>query len=110
MTGVSQECSRFDPEISVCQWQPGRGREADAALARLTAMSSTEDPFRIAEVHAYRGDADESFKWLALATRPSDPEGQLLPAARNLWDIRASPLLSSLHTDPRWTAWVSGQL
>jgi len=74
-----------------------------------TTMSSTEDPVRIAEVHAYRGDADESFRWLALATRPTDPEGARLPAARNFWEIRASPLLASLHADPRWAAWLSGQ-
>jgi tetratricopeptide (TPR) repeat protein len=86
----------------------GRTAEADAALTRLTALSVTADPFRIAEVHAYRGNVDESFSYLELAARPIDPEGMLLPGARELWEMRASPLLASLHTDPRWTKWANG--
>jgi len=86
----------------------GRTAEADAALAKLISLSATEDPFRLAEVYAYRGEVDESFEWLALAARPSDPDGMLLPAARNMWEMRASPLLESLHSDPRWAAWIAG--
>jgi TolB-like protein/Tfp pilus assembly protein PilF len=86
----------------------GRTAEADAALARLAALSATDDPFRLAEVHAYRGEADESFKWLARAARPLDSEQVLLCGARQGWEMRASPLLESLHGDPRWAAWVAG--
>jgi TolB-like protein/DNA-binding winged helix-turn-helix (wHTH) protein/Flp pilus assembly protein TadD len=94
--------------LALVYYALGNEPDADAALDRLTEMSATEDPFRIAEVYAYRGDAGQSFKWLALATRPIDPEGMVLPGARNLWEMRASPLLSSLHADPRWSAWVGG--
>ena len=87
----------------------GRTAEADGALARLTALSATADPFRLAEVHAYRGDADESFKWLELAIRPTDPEGRLLPGARMLWEMQASPFLAPLHDDSRWAAWIARQ-
>ena len=87
----------------------GRTAEADAALARLTALSATADPFRLAEVYAFRGEADESFRWLEIAARPIDREGRLLPGARDLWEMRASPLLAPLHADPRWAAWVSAQ-
>ena len=86
----------------------GRTAEADAALARLTALSATADPFRLAEVYAYRGEADESFRWLEIAARPIDRESGLLPAARELWEMQASPLLAPLHADPRWVAWVRG--
>ena len=85
----------------------GRTAKADAALARLTALSATADPFRLAEVYAYRGVADESFRWLEIAARPIDREGRLLPGARDLWEMRASPFLAPLHADPRWAAWVS---
>jgi hypothetical protein len=87
----------------------GRTAEADAALARLTALSATADPFRLAEVYAFRGEADESFRWLEIAARPIDREGRLLPGARDLWEMRGSPLLAPLHADPRWAAWVSAQ-
>ena len=87
----------------------GRTAEADAALARLTALSATADPFRLAEVYAYRGEADESFRWLETAARPIDRGGRLLPGARWLWEMRASPFLAPLHADPRWAAWVSAQ-
>jgi len=86
----------------------GRTAEADAALARLTARSATADPFRLAEVYAYRGDVDESFRWLEIAARPIGREGRLLPGARHLWEMQASPLLAPLHADPRWVAWVRG--
>jgi TolB-like protein/DNA-binding winged helix-turn-helix (wHTH) protein/Tfp pilus assembly protein PilF len=86
----------------------GRTAEADAALARLTSLSVTEDPFQLAEVHAYRGEADESFRWLELAARPTDAESGLLPAARQMWQMQASPFLAPLHADPRWAKWAGG--
>jgi TolB-like protein/Flp pilus assembly protein TadD len=86
----------------------GRTAEADAALARLTELSATTDPFMLAEVYAYRGDADESFKWLRQAARPIDRTGTLLPGGRELWEMRASPMLAPLHADPRWTKWAGG--
>jgi TolB-like protein/DNA-binding winged helix-turn-helix (wHTH) protein/Flp pilus assembly protein TadD len=84
----------------------GRTADADAALVRLTAMSVSADPFRLAEVYAHRGDAEAAFRWLELATRPTDPVGVLLPASRNFWEMQASPWLVPLHADPRWAAWV----
>jgi TolB-like protein/DNA-binding winged helix-turn-helix (wHTH) protein len=84
----------------------GRSAEADAALQRLIALSADNDPFRIAEVYAFRDDADEAFKWLALASRPSGPIGTL-PGPRVLWEVRASPLLASLQDDSRWKVWMA---
>ena len=59
-------------------------------------------------MYAYRGAVDESFEWLDLAARPIDRESGLLPAARELWEMRASPLLAPLHADPRWMKWADG--
>ena len=86
----------------------GRTLDADAALANLTASSATADPFRLAEVHAYRGNADKAFEWLELAARPTDPDNGVLPGFRELWEMRASPMLAPLHGDPRWASWGRG--
>jgi hypothetical protein len=84
----------------------GRKADADAALTRLIGHAGTTDPFSIAEVYAYRGEADESFKWLELATRGGGPLNTL-PAGRLEWEMRASPMLASLHDDPRWETWAA---
>lgn len=83
-----------------------RQADADAALAKLIGTSRTSDPFRIAEVYAYRGEADESFKWLLAATAKYRDEGWLR-SVRQLWTMRSSPFLRSLHADARWGAWVA---
>jgi TolB-like protein/DNA-binding winged helix-turn-helix (wHTH) protein/tetratricopeptide (TPR) repeat protein len=84
----------------------GRKEDSDAALTRLIALAGKDDPFSVAEVYAYRGNADEAFKWLTLATRGVGPLN-LVPGRRTIWEMRASPLLASLHDDPRWEAWTA---
>lgn len=84
----------------------GRKADSDAALKRLIERAGTEDPFSIAEVYAYRGEADESFRWLEFATRGTGPV-RALPAGRMEWEMRASPMLASLHDDPRWETWIA---
>ena len=108
LTLIDQSAPGSDRQqgLAVVYHALGRTAEADAALARLTALSATADPFRLAEVHAYRGNVDEAFKWLALASGPADPRRGLLPGERSLWQIRASPFLAPLHADPRWAACV----
>ena len=70
----------------------GRARDADAALSELTSRLADPSPFQIAEVHAWRGEANLAFAWLekALAAR----DGGLLLLA---WD----PLLAKIRGDPR---------
>jgi tetratricopeptide (TPR) repeat protein len=90
----------------------GRRAEADAALARLIAGVGATEPWwlpevQVAEAYAYRGDTDEAFKWL----RKSIPESRTEPGSREvwmlLWQPTRSPLLVSLHDDPRWQAWLA---
>ena len=70
----------------------GHAREADAALAELTARYAIPSPFQIAEVHAWRGEADQAFLWLEKAFAARDGGLMLLQ-----WD----PLLSRIRGDPR---------
>jgi TolB-like protein len=70
----------------------GHSRESDAALSELTSQLASPSPFQIAEVHAWRGEADLAFAWLekALAAR----DGGLLLVS---WD----PLLARIRGDER---------
>jgi DNA-binding winged helix-turn-helix (wHTH) protein/Tfp pilus assembly protein PilF len=72
----------------------GRKADSDAALFALNESVPASDPIRIAEVHAYRGEPDDAFKWLQVA--PSSDIDQSR--------IRYSPFLKPLHGDPRWNA------
>jgi TolB-like protein/DNA-binding winged helix-turn-helix (wHTH) protein/Tfp pilus assembly protein PilF len=83
----------------------GKQTEANAALATLISAVEATDPFRVAEVLAYRGETSEAFDWLArprLRGFPGTWSGD-----RMLWEMQASPFLASLHVDPRWNEWVA---
>lgn len=85
----------------------GRTGDADAALTRLIAESGANDPLVIAEVYAYRSNPDEAFRWLEISLKDLDPGDGRLIGNHFPWELRTSPLLASLHSDPRWEAWVA---
>lgn len=92
--------------MALASFSLNRRKDADRALARLIAAAGAKDPFAVAEVYAWRGEADEAFRWLARATTPAGfPDSY--PAARMAWEMQASPLLARLHEDPRWSAWAA---
>jgi hypothetical protein len=68
----------------------GRKAESDAALAELERRGTGVG--RIAAVHAWRGDRDKAFEWLARFDR----EG----ARRGL--LRTQPFLAGIRDDPRF--------
>jgi DNA-binding winged helix-turn-helix (wHTH) protein/Tfp pilus assembly protein PilF len=72
----------------------GRNSDSDAALRALNEPVPTGDPIRVAEVHAFRGEADDAFRWLQVASGPGFDQSR----------ICYSPFLKSLHSDPRWSA------
>ena len=71
----------------------GRKSASDAALARLTRDYGGLWPQNIAQVYAYRGEADQAFEWFekAYAARKFG----LLPL------LRDDPTVARLRTDPR---------
>ncbi len=77
----------------------GRRADADMALDELIESYGAENPHRIAEVYAYRGESDAAFNWLqkAVANR----------ALKTPRLMQISPFLDSLHTDPRWNEWLA---
>lgn len=86
----------------------GRRAESDAQLSWLTGAAERIDPFLIAEVHAFRGERDLAFHWLDEGTRASRTfiPGRRVPDP--VW-VQTSPLLRSLHADPRWRAWTGNE-
>lgn len=73
----------------------GEVAAADAALAELEARWADDAAYQIAQVHAFRGDADAAFSWLARALEQGDP---------GLLELQADPYLEALRSDPRYAA------
>ena len=72
----------------------GREQDSNAALAALIAKYHTRAPYQIAQVYAYRGEADKSFEWLERAYEQRDP---------GLPEIKSNPLIKNLLHDPRYS-------
>ena len=83
--------------VSCARWGQKRVAESDAALAELIATASETGADQIADVYAYRNDKDRAFEWLERARRQRDA---------GLPSLRADTLLSNLHGDRRWDAFL----
>ncbi len=75
----------------------GRTAEADRALAVLIESHGDSWATAVAEVYAWRDDADQAFRWLETAYEQRD--GYLAQVAFN-------PRLAKLKSDPRWPAFL----
>ena len=71
----------------------GNRAASDAALARLTTQSANGAAFQIAQVYAYRGEADQAFHWLNRAARQHDG---------GVGHFKVDWLLKNLRQDPRY--------
>jgi len=74
-----------------------RMQESDQALAEMMAKYRADGAFQIAEVYAFRGEADRAFEWLELAYAERDG---------GLVQMKGDPLLKSLERDPRYAAFL----
>jgi len=74
-----------------------RKQESDRALAELIAKNQKDAAFQIAEVYAFRGEANAAFTWLERAYEQRDP---------GLPFVKGDPLLKSLEPGPRYTAFL----
>jgi tetratricopeptide (TPR) repeat protein len=73
----------------------GRQKQSDAALSELVAKYHASSAYQIAEVYAFRNEADEAFQWLDRAYAQRDS---------GLNETKVDPLLKSLRHDPRYAA------
>jgi TolB-like protein/Tfp pilus assembly protein PilF len=72
----------------------GRRAASEAALRELVTSYGDQAKL-IAEVHAYRGEVAQAFRWLDRAYERRDSD---------LAYLKPSPFLTRLHGDPRWAA------
>jgi TolB-like protein/DNA-binding winged helix-turn-helix (wHTH) protein len=82
---------------SIAYYALGRKKESDAALSELIAKYHTSYPYYIARVYAFRNQSDEAFEWLDRAYAQRDS---------SLIKTKVDPLLKSLHSDPRYAAFL----
>jgi hypothetical protein len=75
----------------------GRRSESDAALADFKSKYGGEMAYQIAEVHAFRAEADLAFKWLERAYDQRDG---------GVADIKGDRLMRALADDPRYKAFL----
>ena len=85
---------------------PGRKADADAALNRLASNSpEIPDRVRLAEIYAFRSMNDEAFDLLMDSQAEFERNQASWPREPRYYQdqIRTSPFLMPLHSDPRWT-------
>jgi serine/threonine-protein kinase len=71
--------------------------EADATVNKMIAKHQADMAFQIAEVFAFRGEADRAFAWLDRA---------LLQWDNGLTQIR-NPLFANIERDSRYAAFLA---
>lgn len=71
----------------------GRKADSDAALAALIAKYEKDAAYNVAEVYAFRDEADPAFAWLDKAIEYGDP---------GLSEIVTEPSFENVRADPRW--------
>jgi tetratricopeptide (TPR) repeat protein len=81
--------------LALADYALGLRSESDSNLSALIANFQSISPFQIAEVYAFRGDADSAFDWLNKAYAARDG---------GLTDLKGDPALTTLVHDPRYKA------
>jgi TolB-like protein/Flp pilus assembly protein TadD len=77
----------------------GRTEEAEQRLQQFIAEHRSWARYLIASVYAWRGERDMAFDWLGRAVEAREAV---------MSDIKANPLLTGLHDDPRWAVLMDG--
>ena len=95
MTEIEQETSPLWrlQGLALAYHALGRKKEADAALAEFIAKYQADAAFQVAEIYAFRGEADRAFEWLERAYAQRDG---------GLTEMKGDLFLKSLERDPRY--------
>jgi TolB-like protein/Tfp pilus assembly protein PilF len=83
--------------VTMALYALGKHAESDAALAELIGKYEKDSAYNIAYVLAYRGEIERAFEWLDKAVAYHDT---------GLVEIADDPMFASLHSDPRWLAFL----
>lgn len=79
--------------LAMAYHELGRHDESDAQLRLLIDAFGDDNPLDVAKSHAWRGEIDEAFAWLARTDIGSHPMHTF---------IVLDPEFGKLHEDPRW--------
>jgi tetratricopeptide (TPR) repeat protein len=97
---VAQQTSPEDQlrARALLSYVQGRPRASDSALTVLGTRYGTSADYQLAEVYAFRGDADSAFAWLDRGYAVRD---QGLPL------IMTDPMFAKIREDPRYRAFLT---
>lgn len=96
----------FDRARALLAFRQGKLAASDAALERLRRSGDPATPLHLAEVHAFRGEADAAFAALDAALAYLSGLPSTVDARHAAVALRSSLFLRPLHGDRRWPAWV----
>jgi hypothetical protein len=80
-------------ELALAYYAQGDRAAADAALAGMVANDRNLLAYQIAEVYAWRGEAEKAFEWLEISYDNHDT---------GLLSLLIDPLMRGLRDDPRY--------
>jgi len=83
--------------LALAYYGTGDKKNADAVLANIIENQQNDAAYQIAEIYAYRGEADKAFEWLERAYKQRDG---------GLAQIKGDPLLRNIESDPRYRAFL----
>jgi TolB-like protein len=86
-----------DAGLAIIYNAMARKADSDAALGRFTKQRASDRAYRIAQIHAYRGDANAAFVWLDRAFDQRDVD--------LLW-FKENLAFKDFETDPRYKAFL----
>ena len=89
--------ARREAGVAMAEHDLGHVKDSQRALDALVAGYASTNAYQVAEVYAWRGERDAAFNWLERAHAQHD--GILV-------QLKFDPLLTRLHSDPRFAALV----
>ena len=87
-----------DVALACAQHAAGDAVASDQALATVVDGFADFGAYQVAQIHAWRGEADRAFEWLERAYAQRD---------NGLCDMKLDTLLRTLHGDARWATFLS---
>jgi len=85
------------PVEAMIQHALGRENESYEALGRFIEAYKQGNAYQIAQIHAYRGEANKALEWLEIAFKDRDG---------GLYLTMVDPYFRSLRPDPRFAAFL----
>jgi serine/threonine-protein kinase len=87
-----------DVALACAQHSAGDAAASETILADVIGAFAEIGAYQVAQIHAWRGEADLAFEWLERAHEQRD---------NGLDDLKLDTLLRPLHNDARWAAFLS---